>query len=52
MLSRVGETAGLPMAVFTDRATCEQQVALYYKMPLDHEREMQWRCLGVIMPPQ
>ena len=50
MLSRVGETAGLPMAVFVDKTECERQVAFYYEAPVDKPREMQWRCMGVMMP--
>ena len=45
MLTRVGETAGIPMAVFTDEQSCKAEIVIY-----DEPAEMRWYCMGVIMP--
>jgi hypothetical protein len=55
MLSRAGETAGLPMAVFVNKDDCDRQVAFYYETHAklgipEKPREMRWHCIGVSMP--
>lgn len=48
MLSKVGEVAGLPMAVYETQEECLEQIEPHVE-DFGADRETYWRCLGVLM---